>query len=48
MRSMTGYGIAKFNLNNIEFNFEIRAVNHRYCDINPKLNLITLKDLILE
>ncbi len=36
IRSMTGYGRGQGNANGLVFSVEIRAVNHRYADINIK------------
>lgn len=36
MKSMTGFGRAKVNINQREYNVEIKSVNHKYCDINIK------------
>ena len=48
MKSMTGFGRAKININQREYNVEIKSVNHKYCDINVKTprNLIYLEDKI--
>jgi len=48
MKSMTGFGRAKININQREYNVEIKSVNHKYCDINVKAprNLIYLEDKI--
>lgn len=37
MKSMTGFGRAKLNINQREYNVEIKSVNHKYCDINIKV-----------
>ncbi len=37
MRSMTGYGRSKLELPNRSYQVEIKAVNHKYCDINIKI-----------
>lgn len=37
MKSMTGFGRAKLNLNQKEYSVEIRSVNHKYCDISIKV-----------
>lgn len=37
MKSMTGFGRAKFENNNRIYNVEIKSVNHRYNDITVKL-----------
>lgn len=36
IRSMTGYGRGQAQVNGLSFSIEIRAVNHRYSDINVK------------
>lgn len=48
MKSMTGYGRAKVNVNKREYNVEIKSVNHKYCDINVKVprNLNYLEEKI--
>ena len=48
MKSMTGFGRAKANINQREYNVEIKSVNHKYCDINVKAprNLNYLEDKI--
>lgn len=37
MNSMTGFGRGKLEKNDREYIVEIKAVNHRYCDINIKM-----------
>lgn len=37
MKSMTGFGRAKFENDGRMYNIEIKSVNHRYCDISVKL-----------
>ncbi|MBQ1251073.1 MAG: YicC family protein [Clostridia bacterium] len=37
LKSMTGYGRAKFENENREINVEIKSVNHRYLDLNIKV-----------
>lgn len=37
IRSMTGYGKGVLNIENREYQVEIKSVNHRYLDINIKL-----------
>lgn len=37
MKSMTGFGKSKLEINGRSYNIEIKSVNHRYCDINVKL-----------
>ena len=37
IKSMTGYGKAVLNLENREYQVEIKSVNHRYTDINEKI-----------
>lgn len=37
MKSMTGYGKSKLEINGRSYNVEIKSVNHRYCDINVRL-----------
>ena len=37
MKSMTGFGRAKYENNNRIYNIEIKSVNHRYSDITVKL-----------
>ncbi len=37
MKSMTGFGRARLELNNRSYNIEIKSVNHRYSDITIKL-----------
>lgn len=37
IRSMTGYGKENLNLENREYQIEIKSVNHRYLDINVKM-----------
>lgn len=36
IKSMTGYGRGQVDVNGLSFSVEIKAVNHRYCDINIK------------
>jgi uncharacterized protein (TIGR00255 family) len=45
---MTGFGRAKNNINQREYNVEIKSVNHKYCDINVKVprNLNYLEEKI--
>lgn len=43
MKSMTGYGRGECVENNRRFIFEIKAVNHRYNDINIKLPRVLIK-----
>lgn len=42
IRSMTGYGRGQGNANGLAFSVEIRAVNHRYGDINIKAPRVLL------
>lgn len=37
MKSMTGFGKSKLEINGRSYGIEIKSVNHRYCDINVKL-----------
>ena len=37
MKSMTGYGRAKYEIEQREYCVEIKSVNHKYCDISVKL-----------
>ena len=37
IKSMTGFGRAKYNVEGREYTVEIKSVNNRYCDINVKL-----------
>lgn len=37
MKSMTGYGKSKLELNGRSYSVEIKSVNYRYCDINVRL-----------
>ena len=37
MKSMTGFGKSKLEINGRLYNIDIKSVNHRYCDINVKL-----------
>ena len=37
MKSMTGYGKSKLELNGRSYSVEIKSVNYRYCDINIRL-----------
>lgn len=37
IRSMTGFGRAKYDIDGREYTVEIKAVNNRYCDISVKL-----------
>ena len=37
IRSMTGYGKASLNVEEREYQIEIKSVNHRYLDINVKI-----------
>ncbi|MBO5349434.1 MAG: YicC family protein [Clostridia bacterium] len=37
MKSMTGFGKNKLEINGRSYSIEIKSVNHRYCDINVKL-----------
>ena len=48
MKSMTGYGRAKLNINQREYVVEIKSVNHKYYDISIKLpkNISYLEDKI--
>lgn len=48
IKSMTGYGKAVLNLENREYQVEIKSVNHRYTDINVKMprTLIGLEEFI--
>ncbi len=48
MKSMTGYGRAKLNINQREYVVEIKSVNHKYSDISIKLpkNISYLEDKI--
>ena len=36
MKSMTGYGRARMAIDGREISVEVRAVNHRYLDVNVK------------
>ena len=48
LKSMTGYGRAKFENENREINVEIKSVNHRYLDLNIKVPRLYayLEDLV--
>ena len=48
MKSMTGYGRAKLNINQREYVVEIKSVNHKYSDISIKSpkNISYLEDKI--
>ena len=48
MKSMTGFGRAKYSINEREYTVEIKSVNHKYCDINIKSprNLIYLEEKV--
>ena len=48
MKSMTGFGRAKLNINQREYVIEIRSVNHKYSDISIKSpkNISYLEDKI--
>ncbi len=48
LKSMTGFGRAKYQTNNREYIVEIKSVNHKYSDINIKIpkNLSYLEDKI--
>lgn len=37
MKSMTGYGKSKLEINGRSYSVEIKSVNYRYCDINIRL-----------
>jgi len=37
MKSMTGYGKSKLEINGRSYSVEIKSVNYRYCDINVRL-----------
>lgn len=37
IKSMTGYGRADFTINNETFTIEVKAVNHRYLDLNLRV-----------
>lgn len=37
MKSMTGYGKSKLEINGRSYSIEIKSVNHRYCDVNVRL-----------
>lgn len=37
MRSMTGYGKSRLDLNGRSYSIEIKSVNYRYCDVNVRL-----------
>ena len=37
MKSMTGYGKSKLEINGRSYTVEIKSVNHRYCDVNVRL-----------
>ena len=37
MKSMTGYGKSKYEINGRSYSVEIKSVNYRYCDINVRL-----------
>lgn len=37
MKSMTGYGKSKLEVNGRSYSVEIKSVNYRYCDINVRL-----------
>ena len=37
LKSMTGYGRGKFEVDGREYTVEIKTVNHRYNDISIKL-----------
>ena len=37
MKSMTGFGKSKLEINGRVYNIEIKSVNHRYCDVNVRL-----------
>ena len=37
MKSMTGFGISKFEQNKRSYSIEIKSVNHRYSDVNIKI-----------
>lgn len=48
MNSMTGYGLGEFQNESYYFKVEIKAVNHRYCDVNLKMPrmLFSMEDKI--
>lgn len=37
MKSMTGFGKSKLEVNGRLYNIEVKSVNHRYCDINVRM-----------
>ena len=37
IKSMTGFGKAKYEIDGRIYNVEIKSVNHKYCDVNIKL-----------
>ena len=37
IKSMTGYGRGKYEIDGREYTVEIKSVNNRYCDISIKL-----------
>lgn len=48
LKSMTGYGRAKYEIDGREYVIEIKAVNNRYCDVSIKLprNISYLEEVI--
>ena len=37
LSSMTGYGRAKYEIEQRDYCVEIKSVNHKYCDVSVKL-----------
>ena len=37
MKSMTGYGMGEFKWKNGKITFEVKSVNHRFCEVNLRL-----------
>ena len=37
IRSMTGFGRSAFTTRDARFDVEVRSVNHRYLELNPRL-----------
>ena len=48
IKSMTGFGRCEFADENRKFTVEIKAVNHRYLDVNIKMLSLMLTRMNLE
>ena len=50
VKSMTGYGRAKYDIEERQYCVEMKAVNHKYCDLSIKMprNISYLEESIKE